>query len=265
MLYIFWVFVFLVVLLEVLSLYTHTTKFYYIPLSNCQRWFFHENYLYKPWKLWVFLLIACNLRVSLLVSYLGIHLLLTGTSSLSNFIPSVVMSNPRSANIRASASRTPSTNPGPDTVLKKKYGPLPGRPNDRHSGLSPILPFISSAGVARSDAQALRREQKQMSMFYNFTAKELLDLDANITSTRSLKPSDLNFPVHPCFRKSHWFRKGPRHEPHSLGNLGSGGLWLVSEDCVWDILQPSLRLASLCLNNIQPEFVIPLTPPWNCQ
>ncbi|KAJ8061903.1 hypothetical protein OCU04_009692 [Sclerotinia nivalis] len=154
---------------------------------------------------------------------------------------------------RRSARSSSSANPTADTAFKKKYGPYPGRPNDRHSGLSPILPFISAGGVARADRNTLRREQKQRSSYYNFTAKELLDLDANITSTRSLKPSDLNVPIQPCFKRSHWRKVRRNHEPHSLGTLGSGR-WTASNDVVWEIMQPTLQLASLLLENIQSDF-----------
>ncbi|APA13804.1 predicted protein [Sclerotinia sclerotiorum 1980 UF-70] len=117
---------------------------------------------------------------------------------------------------RSSARPSSAANPEGDTAFKKKYGPYPGRPNDRHSGLSPILLFISAGGVARADRNTLRREQKQRASYYNFTAKELLDLDANITSARSLKPSDLNVLIQPCFKRSHWRKPGRNHEPYSL-------------------------------------------------
>ncbi|QSZ33143.1 hypothetical protein DSL72_002729 [Monilinia vaccinii-corymbosi] len=141
----------------------------------------------------------------------------------------------------------------PDSEFKKKYGPQPGRPNDKHSGLTPILPFISKTGIAISSRSILRREEKQRSMFRGFTAKELLDLDANITNSRPLKPSDLDSPIHPCFKRSRWLQRGPGHDPHSLGTLGPGR-WVASNDRVWKILQPTLRLVSLLLENINKDF-----------
>ncbi|CAD6453217.1 d3a5a4c6-a88f-48a7-b1a4-8a223051792e [Sclerotinia trifoliorum] len=117
---------------------------------------------------------------------------------------------------RRSVRPISSENPRGDTAFKKKYGPYPGRPNDRHT-------------------------------------KELLDLDANITSTRSLKPSDLNVPIQPCFKRSHWSKTGLNHEPYPLGKLGSGK-WAADNDVVWEIIQPTLQLASLLLENIHSDF-----------
>ncbi|KAB8292529.1 hypothetical protein EYC80_008239 [Monilinia laxa] len=141
----------------------------------------------------------------------------------------------------------------PDTAFKKKYGPPPGKPNDNHSGLTPIMPYISSIGIKISSGSILRREERQRYFFHGFTAKQLLDLDANITTSRPLKPADLNFPIHPCFRRVRWVKRGPRHDPHNFGALGPGR-WVGGNDHVWEILQPTLQLASLMLGNINSEF-----------
>ncbi|KAA8564217.1 hypothetical protein EYC84_011163 [Monilinia fructicola] len=141
----------------------------------------------------------------------------------------------------------------PDTAFKQKYGPLPGKSTDRHSGLTPIMPYISEIGVRLSSGSILRREERQRYLFHGFTAKQLLDLDANITTSRPLKPGDLNFPIHPCFKRAHWVKRGPRHDPHNLGTLGPGR-WVGTNDHVWKILQPTLQLASLLLENINNDF-----------
>ncbi|KAF7890210.1 hypothetical protein EAF00_008525 [Botryotinia globosa] len=159
------------------------------------------------------------------------------------------MSNRRGG--KSSPSRRPvASNGEPDTVLKEKYGPYPGQPNDRHSGLTPIVPHITTGGVGKLDAGTLRREQQQKNAFYNFTAKQLLDLDANITSTRSLKESDLNIPLLPCFKRDRWKANG---QPYALGQLGPGK-WFAQNDVVWELLQPTLQLASMLLINIQSDL-----------
>ncbi|KAK6596550.1 hypothetical protein H4I96_09202 [Botrytis cinerea] len=136
------------------------------------------------------------------------------------------------------------------TVLKKKYGPVPGKPNDIHSGLTPIVPHLTQYGIGKLDASTLRREQQQKNAFYNFTAKQLLDLDANITSTRSLKESDLNVPILPCFARNRWKTNG---KPFPLGELGPGK-WFAKNDVVWELIQPTLQLASMILTNIQADL-----------
>ncbi|TGO62429.1 hypothetical protein BELL_1118g00020 [Botrytis elliptica] len=160
------------------------------------------------------------------------------------------MSNRRGGKSSSSSRRPVASKREPDTVLKGKYGPYPGRPNDRHSGLTPIVPHITRDGVGTVNASTLRREQQQRNAFYNFTAKQLLDLDANITSTRSLKASDLNIPLLPCFVRDRWKTNG---EPHALGQLGPGK-WFAKNDVVWELLQPTLQLASMLLINIQNDL-----------
>ncbi|KAF7945083.1 hypothetical protein EAE96_009863 [Botrytis aclada] len=160
------------------------------------------------------------------------------------------MSNRRGGKLSPSSRKPVASNREPDTVLKKKYGPYPGKPNDRHSGLTPIVPHITRGGAGKVDASTLRREQQQRNAFYNFTAKQLLDLDANITSTRSLRESDLNVPLLPCFRRERWKTSG---QPYALGKLGPGK-WFAKNDVVWDILQPTLQLASILLINIQSDL-----------
>ncbi|KAI9651240.1 hypothetical protein NHQ30_001278 [Ciborinia camelliae] len=161
--------------------------------------------------------------------------------------------NVPSSNPPAPSSATGPDSPGTDTAFKKKYGPHPSRPQDRHSGLTPILPFISGTGVLKPKGTTLTREARQRLIYYDFTAKNLLDLDANITSSRSLKSSDLNVPIHPALNRGRWRPVSPRHNPHSLGTLGPGK-WAAHNDRVWEIMEPSLQLATLMLNSIQPEF-----------
>ncbi|TGO33692.1 hypothetical protein BHYA_0231g00040 [Botrytis hyacinthi] len=160
------------------------------------------------------------------------------------------MSNRRGGKSSPSSCRLVASKKKPDTVLKEKYGPYPGQPNDRHSGLTPIVPHITTGGVGKVDASTLRREQQQKNAFYNFTAKQLLDLDANITSTRSLKESDLNIPLLPCFKRDRWKTNG---KPYALGQLGPGK-WFAQNDVVWGLLQPTLQLASMLLINIQSDL-----------
>ncbi|KAF5868760.1 uncharacterized protein Bfra_012091 [Botrytis fragariae] len=160
------------------------------------------------------------------------------------------MSNRRGGKSSPSSRRPVASNQGPDTVFKEKYGPYPGQPNDRHSGLTPIVPHITRGGVGKVDASTLRREQQQRNAFYNFTAKQLLDLDANITSTRPLKGSDLNIPLLPCFKRDRWKTNG---KPYALGQLGPGK-WFATNDVVWELLQPTLQLASMLLINIQNDL-----------
>lgn len=149
-----------------------------------------------------------------------------------------------------------------ETKFKKKYGPRPEFSHSRHSWLTPIIPHVGKKGVEVRDDFVRAREERQRAWFFNFTAKELLDLDANITTTRSLKQSDFEYqvPINPCFHHSRWFARGAHHEPPPLGSLGPG-YWVYDNSVVQEIMRPTLQLASLMLENIQNEFVIPFVPP----
>ncbi|TGO22070.1 hypothetical protein BPAE_0183g00030 [Botrytis paeoniae] len=76
------------------------------------------------------------------------------------------MSNRRGGKSSPSSRRPVASNQEPDTVLKEKYGRYPGQPNDRHSGLTPIVPHITRGGVGKVDASTLRREQQQRFHYY---------------------------------------------------------------------------------------------------
>ncbi|TAQ89685.1 hypothetical protein B7494_g1969 [Chlorociboria aeruginascens] len=115
-----------------------------------------------------------------------------------------------------------------------------------HSGFTPIPADFPGQNFP------FRREIEgyQKSKFLGFTTSELADLD--IISERSLKPSDLNNPILPMFRKQKWQASNNPHYPGQFARLSHQSRFgkITGHNLqVWAALKPVLRLATLILNS----------------
>jgi len=58
-------------------------------------------------------------------------------------------------------------------------------------------------------------------------------------------------PLHPAFARDKWDYAWPNHvAPQPLGK-GREGFWEASNPVVWELMLPSLRMASLILTNAE--------------
>ncbi|TVY29213.1 hypothetical protein LHYA1_G002882 [Lachnellula hyalina] len=125
-----------------------------------------------------------------------------------------------------------------------------------HSGLTPIDSlFPTSVNRLSPDERLLqqlnkRHEEYQKTQLYQFTTRELVDLDA--ISSRSLKSPDLSNYTHRIMAYRRWetnvdFLSG-RTGLYPIGN-GYPGDWVATNPIVWTAILPCLQLATRMIMN----------------
>jgi hypothetical protein len=148
------------------------------------------------------------------------------------------------------------------TRYAEKYGVGPkenGTPifGPGKSGLTPLSPdnpytrLNQTATEVREDLEAYQR-----SVFLGFTSRELFDLD--IITSRQLREISINAPIHPIFGKYRWessVRKDYTRQslytlPGKLVGNAQDSVWVAQNPVVWRVLEPSLRLASVMIENL---------------
>jgi hypothetical protein len=125
------------------------------------------------------------------------------------------------------------------------------------SGLTPLRPSnpAISLSPARMDLQE-RLIDFQKKLSFGFTTRQLFDLDA-ITS-REVKSLSINTPIHPMFAKNRWLKENRPDSiskdlyrlPEHLIVDGQATVWTAPDPRVWTLLEPSLRLVSLVIENL---------------
>ncbi|TVY46902.1 hypothetical protein LOCC1_G002198 [Lachnellula occidentalis] len=125
------------------------------------------------------------------------------------------------------------------------------------SGLTPIeslFPInVNRLSLEERHEQQLDKdyEEFQKRLLYNFTTRELVDLDA--ISSRSLKSPDLSNYTHRIMAQRRWETKADvsfgRTGLYPIGN-GYPGDWVASNPIVWTAILPCLRLASRMIMNL---------------
>ncbi|CAG8974681.1 hypothetical protein HYALB_00006416 [Hymenoscyphus albidus] len=130
------------------------------------------------------------------------------------------------------------------------------------SQLTPVLSYGSyqpgELTQEMRNAQATNEsiENAQRKLLHGFTTRELTELDA--ITTRDLRGGDLANVLHPLFRRERW-----EYQPDPLGTMerkdyytfydipekpdGLEGNWAVSNEAVWEVMGPSLRIATYLL------------------
>jgi len=125
------------------------------------------------------------------------------------------------------------------------------------SGLTPLRPSNPAVSLspARMDLQE-RLIDFQKKLNFGFTTRQLFDLDA-ITS-REVKSLSINTPIHPMFAKNRWLKENRPDSiskdlyrlPEHLIVDEQATVWTAHDPRVWAVLEPSLRLASLVIENL---------------
>jgi hypothetical protein len=139
----------------------------------------------------------------------------------------------------------------PKSIWAQKFGAQ--KYGSTISGYTPVKPTIpgipsqENCGRASQAVSETIREQYQRHGLNDFTTQELVDLDA--ISSRRLRPSDLKGPIISFLTRDHWYngrevgekviRIYPLTDERFFGHR-----WVGSSDIVWEILQPSLLIAT---------------------
>ncbi|KUJ17619.1 uncharacterized protein LY89DRAFT_546953, partial [Mollisia scopiformis] len=91
-------------------------------------------------------------------------------------------------------------------------------------------------------------EKHQRSNLYGFTTRELTELDC--MPTREVKPADVQSYIIPLLQRQTWetVPVQPDFQRTRLYPLKNGnGNWVASNDVVWQVMEPCVRLASQTL------------------
>lgn len=131
------------------------------------------------------------------------------------------------------------------TEFARKYGALTGQ---NRSGFTPdegSIPYVGPSPFDIWDPTAHQRAN-----LYGFTSEELQRLDC--LPTRELKPSNLQNQILLIFGRETWDAGPlPDYDRDFFYPLENGnGLWDVSDDDIWNLLQPCLVLASRILISV---------------
>ncbi|KAH7370495.1 hypothetical protein BKA65DRAFT_562268 [Rhexocercosporidium sp. MPI-PUGE-AT-0058] len=152
------------------------------------------------------------------------------------------------------------------TPFALKYGITPTRahfnamlnpayPLLQKSLYTPILPLHPAANVGDRD----RAEKTLNLQRYRLKGLTTLTLIENeFVSERRMRMASLSNPVHPFFARRRWKSVLPGQIQYPLvdGNGVSKGVWdLEKDDLAWEIMLPSIRLASMVLSHLH-------THPW---
>ncbi|KAN0108634.1 hypothetical protein V8E51_008376 [Hyaloscypha variabilis] len=113
------------------------------------------------------------------------------------------------------------------------------------SGLTPI----SSPLPTPITEERLKNYQKRR--FYGFSAAKLEEMGMMAALGDEQMVAELTNPIHPMYVRSQWesLADMPRHRGPVPIRGDEDGYWLPENPRVWQILEPSLRLASLLLTN----------------
>ena len=136
----------------------------------------------------------------------------------------------------------------------KKYGPsteIRSIPPGLRSGLTPI----SRLGLGRLLSEEEKRlaeenEAFQRQHLFEFTTQELKDLD--IISERSFAHSTIQAHIVPFWSRGNWYdgnvsANGAPLRTYPLPAPYFNSRWVSTDDAVWGLLQPILKLASKIL------------------
>lgn len=146
----------------------------------------------------------------------------------------------------------PAPEPAPPTKLAARYG-ISGHPvfqNTGQSGITPTSPFISTKHPnpsPKTDWRNRKLEYIQRSKLQDFATWELLESGFWISEAVEECALD-DVPVHALYEQTRWVD----------GNIPMGenipGVWDGKNPVVWNIIKPSLQLATLILQ------AVPLSP-----
>jgi len=132
-----------------------------------------------------------------------------------------------------------------------KYGQMEDVPN--HSGYTPLaysFPTLGTLGQAASSLKPHDARQFQRRMLKGFTSSELSLLDC--LPTRDILPGNLQNEIIPLFWRVNWqdglFQPDLTHDKIYALKDGDGH-WIASNDKVWGIMEPILRLASQMISS----------------
>ncbi|CAD6454177.1 d48ae6e6-b57f-4a0f-968a-df55c9d5f32e [Sclerotinia trifoliorum] len=138
-------------------------------------------------------------------------------------------------------------------VDKEKYGPSrvfinPVDSTSTASGWSPTGHLPKGVNL-KTIQEENRIEDFQRFMLYNFTVRELVDLD--VVSGRILE-GPLMIPIHPIFSKNVWEQYGqrPLHWPQQTPEVIKGGWFYLTNVYVFKAMMPVLTLASAFLSRM---------------
>jgi hypothetical protein len=139
----------------------------------------------------------------------------------------------------------PRYQPDSPTALADRYGLSDHSmfKNTGKSAITPILPPDSNA-IPPLDGNALRRalkhEEIQRSRLIDFATWELVD-SGSWMSDATKSPEFDAVPIHALYEKPQWI------DGNIPIGLGPPGVWEAKNPVVWDLLVPSLKLATLFL------------------
>lgn len=145
------------------------------------------------------------------------------------------------------------------TTYAAKFGLHPNRETAElgKSGLTPLGPYNPNFVPGSLDFRYKQwLQQYQRTALFGYTSATLLELDC--ISSRTLRPGDLDCPIADVFHRNNWETRHEvirqRKKIHQVDGslLGTTGQidWLVTHPLIWDALLPSLKLASLILNQL---------------
>ncbi|KAI9645440.1 hypothetical protein NHQ30_006179 [Ciborinia camelliae] len=140
-------------------------------------------------------------------------------------------------------------------VSRSKYGPTRAFTpaagwTSKISGWSPTGNLPPNANLETIEEEK-RVEEFQRSWLYNFTVRELVDLD--VISGRVLDQGNLRVPIHPIFSKNVWEKSGerPTSWPLSLPEIThTGGRYTMDNPPILDAMMPVLTLASAFISRM---------------
>lgn len=96
-----------------------------------------------------------------------------------------------------------------------------------------------------------KKEIYQRTKLNGFTAKELFRMEASVALYNENMQSELCNPIHELFTKDKWYKESelPKDMAYVpiLGDYDS--YWTVDNPIIWNLMEPSLRLASAFLEN----------------
>jgi hypothetical protein len=139
---------------------------------------------------------------------------------------------------------------GPQDIQGPVYGP--GK-----SGLTPLSPYNPFTRLNQTATEVCEDiENYQRSALNGFTSRELFDLD--VITSRQLREFSIHAPIHPIFGKDRWessvrpdyTRQSLYTLPGKLVGSTQDTVWVAHHPMVWRALEPSLRLASVMIENL---------------
>lgn len=148
------------------------------------------------------------------------------------------------------------------TRYAEKYGVGPQENNvpvfgPGKSGLTPLSPYNPFTRLNQTATEVRENlEAYQRSVFLGFTSRGLFDLD--VITSKQLREISIDAPIHPVFGKDRWessVRKDYTRQslytlPGKLVGSAQDAVWVAQNPVVWRTLEPSLRLASVMIENL---------------